>query len=200
MKKNEIEISIVRESSLDLREFNKGTCLEYRMGVLYHPLGLVDVYTEPNVLVLKTIVRGRLFIQYHKGNFTRIGIHGKASGFLIEAVRMSENEYSTHVPKKFDEAIRKCIVKKPLVYWKYQLQKVSKRTGKILAYKRYMTEASLCRYGSAVRESYEDSGERILNPDTKEWERFDVYVELLRWDHGKPEKVSHEEMIHLTTL
>lgn len=117
-----------------------------------------------------------------------------------EVIEMTETELSTHTPKSFDEAIRKCTGKKSLIYWKYQLQKVSERTGEILAYKRYMDEKSLRRYGSAVRESYEDSGELIFNPDTKEFERSEVIVELLCWTRSKPEKVPHEEMIRLTTL
>lgn len=200
MKKNKIEVSIMRDSNLDLQEFNKGTSSEYATGVLYHPLGLVEVYTEKNLLSLKTIVRGRLCVQYFNKNFTRMGIHTKASRFINEVVGMSESEPCPHIPKSFEEAIRKCVVKKPLVYWKYQLQKVSKRTGEVLAYKRYMNEGFLRRYGSAIRESYEGSGEVIYNSATKEWERFEVEVELFRWDRAKPEKVPHEEMLRLTTL
>lgn len=173
---------------------------KYATGVLYHPLGLVEVYTEKNLLSLKTIVRGRLYVQYFNKNFTRMGIHTKASRFINEVVGMSESEPCPHIPKSFEEAIRKCVVKKPLVYWKYQLQKVSKRTGEVLAYKRYMNEGFLRRYGSAIRESYEGSGEVIYNSATKEWERFEVEVELFRWDRAKPEKVPHEEMLRLTTL
>lgn len=200
MKKDKIEVSVVHESSFDFHEFNKNSCLEYGMGVLYHPLGLVDVYTEDNSLVLKTVVKGRLFIQYHKGTFTHKSMHNRASRFIVEVTGMTETELSTYTPKSFDEAIRKCTGKKPFVYWKYQLQKVSKRTGEILAYKRYTNEESLRRYGSAIRESYEGSGEPVINPNTKELECFEVIVELLCWTRGKPEKVSHEEMLRLTTL
>lgn len=87
MKKNKIEVSIMRDSNLDLQEFNKGTSSEYATGVLYHPLGLVEVYTEKNLLSLKTIVRGRLYVQYFNKNFTRMGIHTKASRFINEVGR-----------------------------------------------------------------------------------------------------------------
>jgi hypothetical protein len=43
----------MRDSNLDLQEFNKGTSSEYATGVLYHPLGLVDVYTEKKSSVVK---------------------------------------------------------------------------------------------------------------------------------------------------
>lgn len=43
-----------------------------------------------------------------------------------------------------------------------------------------MNEGFLRRYGSAIRESYEGSGEVIYNSATKEWERFEVEVELFR--------------------